>query len=575
MRRFHSEERAMRKKLKIFSVLLLGLFIFASAQSTKPVLFKLRDIRDVSKTAATNGQALIYVSATRLWTPATIAGTGDMLASIFDTDSDGFIDANNGGTDINSSGRTGRAMSTAGTWSATVTPSVTSITASGAVKGGSLILEGGTYDTTFVAGTPSAAKTYTWPLTDGTNGYALTTNGTGTLSWSSAGSGDMLKATYDVAANNRIDTAAGGTNIDTSASSGVLRVVAGTWSAITGTTNFAAYWSDANTVTGEQYLAVSRGGTGISTSGLTGVPSLSAGVWSVSATLADSLVADNITLTNITQISTRSHTSLTDIGTNAHSVIDPHLGSTSNPHSVTKTQVGLGSVENTALSTWVGTTNVTTLGTIATGIWTGTAISNAKGGTGQDSSAWTGLAGVTAGTWGGGVTPSITSVTASGAVKGATLVLEGGTYDTTLQAGTPSAAKTYTLPLTDGSSGQALTTNGSAVLSWTTVAGGGDMLAATYDADVDNDINPSAGGTGINTSASTGTPQVASGTWSVLGTSIADTAANTFTVTRGTTDLIVSADSTINQNLAPSPSPSFPGLRGGSQGGIAKATSGK
>lgn len=37
-----------------------------------------------------------------------------------------------------------------------------------------------------------------------------------------------------------------------------------------------------------------------------------------------------------------------------------------NPHSVTKSDVGLGSVENTALSTWVGTTNITTLGTITT-----------------------------------------------------------------------------------------------------------------------------------------------------------------------------------------------------------------
>lgn len=34
-----------------------------------------------------------------------------------------------------------------------------------------------------------------------------------------------------------------------------------------------------------------------------------------------------------------------------------------------KTAVGLGNVENTALSTWAGTTNVTTLGTITTGTW--------------------------------------------------------------------------------------------------------------------------------------------------------------------------------------------------------------
>ena len=40
-----------------------------------------------------------------------------------------------------------------------------------------------------------------------------------------------------------------------------------------------------------------------------------------------------------------------------------------------KSDVGLGSVENTALSTWAGTTNITTLGTIGTGVWQGTSIS--------------------------------------------------------------------------------------------------------------------------------------------------------------------------------------------------------
>jgi hypothetical protein len=39
-----------------------------------------------------------------------------------------------------------------------------------------------------------------------------------------------------------------------------------------------------------------------------------------------------------------------------------------------KTDLSLDNVENTALSTWVGSTNITTLGTIATGTWQGTAI---------------------------------------------------------------------------------------------------------------------------------------------------------------------------------------------------------
>ena len=38
--------------------------------------------------------------------------------------------------------------------------------------------------------------------------------------------------------------------------------------------------------------------------------------------------------------------------------------------------MGLGSVEDTALSTWAGSTNLTTLGTIATGTWQGTAIAD-------------------------------------------------------------------------------------------------------------------------------------------------------------------------------------------------------
>ena len=42
-----------------------------------------------------------------------------------------------------------------------------------------------------------------------------------------------------------------------------------------------------------------------------------------------------------------------------------------------RSTIGLGSVENTALSTWAGTINITTLGTIVTGIWHGTALTDA------------------------------------------------------------------------------------------------------------------------------------------------------------------------------------------------------
>jgi hypothetical protein len=50
-----------------------------------------------------------------------------------------------------------------------------------------------------------------------------------------------------------------------------------------------------------------------------------------------------------------------------------------------KTDLSLNNVENTALSTWAGSANITTLGTIASGTWSATTIAVNKGGTGQTS----------------------------------------------------------------------------------------------------------------------------------------------------------------------------------------------
>jgi hypothetical protein len=47
-----------------------------------------------------------------------------------------------------------------------------------------------------------------------------------------------------------------------------------------------------------------------------------------------------------------------------------------------KSAVGLGSVENTALSTWTGSSNITTVGTVGTGTWQGATVGVAYGGTG-------------------------------------------------------------------------------------------------------------------------------------------------------------------------------------------------
>ena len=52
---------------------------------------------------------------------------------------------------------------------------------------------------------------------------------------------------------------------------------------------------------------------------------------------------------------------------------------------LSKSDVGLGSVENTALSTWAGTSSITTVGTVGTGTWQGTPVGAAYGGTGLES----------------------------------------------------------------------------------------------------------------------------------------------------------------------------------------------
>jgi len=72
-------------------------------------------------------------------------------------------------------------------------------------------------------------------------------------------------------------------------------------------------------------------------------------------------------------------------------------------YSEVKQDLSLDSVENTALSTWAGTANIVTVGTIGTGTWQGTTIDHERGGLEADVSAYSGLLKVS-----GGATSSIT-----------------------------------------------------------------------------------------------------------------------------------------------------------------------
>jgi hypothetical protein len=142
---------------------------------------------------------------------------------------------------------------------------------------------------------------------------------------------------------------------------------------------------------------------------------------------------------------------------------------------VTATDVGLGNVENTALSTWAGSTNLTTLGTITTGTWNGTAIANANlanstitiqgsavslGGSALATNATPTFASLTL-----TATASITLGTASSLTGQVKLKNASNNNVLTLQAGATGSALTFTLPTADGIANNPLVTDASGNLS--------------------------------------------------------------------------------------------------------------
>lgn len=94
---------------------------------------------------------------------------------------------------------------------------------------------------------------------------------------------------------------------------------------------------------------------------------------STSINLSSTVGVNSINLSNIQQVSTNV-------------LLGRASASTGDIEQLTPSQVRLllsiSNVENTALSTWSGSSNITTLGTISTGTWNGTTISVSKGGTG-------------------------------------------------------------------------------------------------------------------------------------------------------------------------------------------------
>jgi len=196
---------------------------------------------------------------------------------------------------------------------------------------------------------------------------------------------------------------------------------------------------------------------------------------------------------------------------------------------VTSSDVGLGSVENTALSTWGGSTNVTTVGTIGTGIWDATAIAD-----GKIASALTGK--------------TYNKLTITAPANGSTLtILDGKTLtvnNTITLAGTDT--KIYTFPTTDATIARtdaAQTFTGTQTFS-TITAGTISGASGTTDIALNTAATTAAASGAINiatgtttTSGATGAVTVKSGTSAGASGSVTISTGNTNNATAGAINL--------------------------------------
>lgn len=171
--------------------------------------------------------------------------------------------------------------------------------------------------------------------------------------------------------------------------------------------------------------------------------------------------------------------------------------------STLKTHLALGNVENTALSTWAGSANLTTLGTIASGTWQGSIIAPAYLGTGSDittkylrgDGTWQtvaggGIGGSTGstdnailradGTGGSTAQASLVTIdddgiidtpnglTTTGNVQAAQVLLKkpAAANAVIITPDVDTDAWTFSLPLTAGSEGKVLLNTGGGVTTW-------------------------------------------------------------------------------------------------------------
>ena len=171
-------------------------------------------------------------------------------------------------------------------------------------------------------------------------------------SWSTVTKGDVGLGNVE---NTALSTWGGSSNITT-----VGTIATGTWQGTAIAASYIGSHSTDKLTSGT--LGIARGGTGKAT-----IAAYS--IWYASA-------KDTLAEVTANTSSTKKFLRMTGTGS---------AGAAPAWDTVTKADVGLGNVENTALSTWAGTNKIVTVGTITSGTWQGTTVAVNHGGTGATS----------------------------------------------------------------------------------------------------------------------------------------------------------------------------------------------
>lgn len=214
-----------------------------------------------------------------------------------------------------------------------------------------------------ITGSPTVSRNNDFLLyTDGTTWYekrvqnafnATNFAGFGTSSFARSGANSDITAITGLTTYLAIGQGGSGTNTAAGAASafGVGTEDSPTFTGVTATTGSTTTHTS-TTITATTGNITNISATAGTFTGNVQVDSMSG--------LEDADIPPDITLTNITQITNRSHNDITGTGTNSHAVIDSHIADASDPHGATLTQTNINSTAATATTFYSTTANITT-----------------------------------------------------------------------------------------------------------------------------------------------------------------------------------------------------------------------